>query len=288
MISSMTGFSARSLSLAHCSLSLEIRSVNQRYLEISFRLPDELRSLEPPLRELLGKHLSRGKVEFRASLAMLPGAAFDSGIDDCALETLMSMAQQARLAHPTLAPLSLGEVLRWPGILHTHQEDATTLRAAVLSAAAEAVDELCANRRREGKTLADYLSGRCNTMTQIIRQLREHLPALLQTQQSRLIERARNVLDELTPERLGQELALLVQRADVDEELSRLEAHLAETTRILRQGGVTGKRLDFLMQELNREANTLASKSLALETTQAAIELKVLIEQMREQVQNIE
>ena len=284
----MTGFSARSLALAQASLTLEFRSVNQRYLEIGFRLPDELRSLEPAIRELIQRRIARGKVECRMSLAAVAVTRSSNGLNGNLLETLRQWQIHVRQALPDAAALSVGEILRWPGMLEEADLSAPELHGHILAEAALGMDELVASREREGARLRDFVIARVEAMETLLAQLRPRLPALLAQHEERLAAKLSEALGEEHPERLAQELALFLQKIDVEEELARLETHLQEVRRVLGKGGAAGKRLDFLMQELHREANTLGSKSVALETTRAAMEFKVLIEQMREQVQNIE
>ena len=288
MIHSMTGFAARSLPLTPANLALEFRSVNQRYLEIGFRVPDELRALEPALRELIQRRITRGKVECRMSVAATTLTRSTNGLNADLLETLRHWQTQVRQAVPDAAALSVGEILRWPGMQEEANLSAPDLHGRILAEAALAVDELAASRGREGAKLADFILARLEAMEALLGELRPRLPVLLRQHEERLSAKLKEALGEDYPERLAQELALFLQKIDVEEELARLAAHLQEVRRVLGQGGAAGKRLDFLMQELHREANTLGSKSAALETTRAAMELKVLIEQMREQVQNIE
>ena len=288
MIYSMTGFAARTLPLAQAGLALEIRSVNQRYLEISFRLPDELRVLEAALRELIQQHLVRGKVECRMSLAAAAGIRSSNGLNADLLEALRQWQAQAKRALPDAAPLSVGEVLRWPGMLEEANLAAPDLHGRILAQAALALAELVASRQREGSKLRDFILARVAAAEVLLADLKPRLPGLLAQHEERLAAKLREALGEDRPERLAQELAIFLQKIDVEEELSRLAAHLQEVRRVLDKGGAVGKRLDFLMQELHREANTLGAKSAALESSRASLELKVLVEQMREQVQNIE
>ncbi len=288
MIQSMTGFAARSLPLMPANLTLELRSVNQRYLEIAFRLPDELRVLEPALRELIQKRIARGKVECRMGLAAPAVTRSSNGLNADLLESLRRWQAQVRQALPEAAALSVGEVLGWPGMQEEANLAAPELHARILAEAALAADELAASREREGGKLTAFLLDRVASAEAMLRELGPRLPLLLRQHEERLAAKLMEALGEEHPERLAQELALFLQKIDVAEELARLEAHLQEVRRVLDKGGAAGKRLDFLMQELHREANTLGSKSVGLETTRAAMELKVLIEQMREQVQNIE
>lgn len=284
----MTGFAARSLNLDHASVNIDLRSVNQRFLELHFRLADELRSLEPQLRELLNQGLARGKVECRINLSLLPVATLDNGLNPAILERLAQWQDDVLERLPGAAPLSVNEVLRWPGAVQTATLSQETLNEAVLAGVRETLDELLESRRREGAKLKQHIHERLAAAEAQVASLQPLLPALAAAQRERLAERLRDALGEAGHERLAQEVALATQKADIDEEVSRLSTHFAEVRRVLDQTGAVGKRLDFLMQELHREANTLGSKSVAAETSRVSLELKVLIEQMREQVQNIE
>jgi uncharacterized protein (TIGR00255 family) len=288
MTASMTGFAAHSINIDHTGINIDLRSVNQRYLELHFRLADELRSLEPQIRELINQRLARGKVECRISLTVLPAAALDNGLNPAILERLTNWQTDVLQRLPGSAPLSVNDILRWPGAVQTAALSQDTLNAAALAGVRDALDELVASRRREGARLKQHILERLAGCEAQIAGLQPLLPALLAAQREKLGERLRDALGETGHERLAQEIALAAQKADIDEELSRLATHFDEVRRVLNQTGAVGKRLDFLMQELHREANTLGSKSVAVETSRVSLELKVLIEQMREQVQNIE
>ena len=288
MTASMTGFAARSLNLDHASVNVDLRSVNQRFLELHFRLADEFRPLEPQLRELLNQRLARGKVECRISLTVLPTATQDNGLNPAILERLALWQDDVLERLPGSAPLSVNEILRWPGAVQTATLSQEALNEAVLAGMRETLDELVESRLREGAKLRQHILDRLAAAEAQVAGLQPLLPALAAAQREKLAERLRDALGEAGHERLAQEVALAAQKADIDEEISRLTTHFAEVRRVLNQAGAVGKRLDFLMQELHREANTLGSKSVAAETSRASLELKVLIEQMREQVQNIE
>jgi uncharacterized protein (TIGR00255 family) len=288
MTASMTGFAARSLNLEHASVSIDLRSVNQRYLELHFRLADEFRPLEPQLRELIQQRLARGKVECRISLNQLPAASMDNGLNPAILERLAQWQDDVFERLPGAAPLSVNEVLRWPGAVQTAMLSQDALNEATLAAMRETLDELVESRQREGAKLKRHILDRLAAAEAQVADLQPLLPELAAAQRDKLAERLRDALGETGHERLAQEVALATQKADIDEECSRLATHFAEVRRVLGQAGAIGKRLDFLMQELHREANTLGSKSVAVETSRVSLELKVLIEQMREQVQNIE
>ncbi len=288
MTASMTGFAARSLNLDHISVTIDLRSVNQRYLELHFRLADEFRPLEPQLRELINQRLARGKVECRINLVQLPVATQDNGLNPAILERLAQWQDDVLERLPGAAPLSVNEVLRWPGAVQTGTLSQDALNEATLAALRETLDELVESRQREGAKLKQHILERLAAAEAQVAGLQPLLPVLAATQREKLAERLRDALGESGHERLAQEVALAAQKADIDEECSRLTTHFAEVRRVLDQRGAIGKRLDFLMQELHREANTLGSKSVAVETSRVSLELKVLIEQMREQVQNIE
>ncbi|MCA1926675.1 MAG: YicC family protein [Thiobacillus sp.] len=288
MTASMTGFAAHSFNLEHASVSVDLRSINQRYLELHFRLTDEVRALEPQLRELLQQRLARGKVECRVGIVPLAAASQDNGPNPAILECLAQWQTVVRARLPDAAPFSVNEILRWPGALPPATQSQDSLFEATLAAMQTALDELVASRRREGAKLRQHILDRLAAAEAQVAALKPLLPALAAAQQDRLATRLRESLGDAGHERLAQELALIVQKLDIDEEVSRLETHFSEVRRVLDQPGAVGKRLDFLMQELHREANTLGSKSAAVETSRTSLELKVLIEQMREQVQNIE
>lgn len=282
----MTGYALASAEHPRGALSLELRSVNSRFLDLQFRVPEELRALEPLLREALAARVSRGKVDCRLSFAGGAGAA--QALDPAALDGLRQLQAAARRAFADAAPMSVGDVLRWPGVLREAELDGDELRTRVGVLAARAVDELCAAREREGAKLASILAERVAEMRKRVAQVAPLVPAANAAYQARLAERLREALGTADDERMRAELAVFAVKTDVEEELQRLGAHLSEVERVLTAGGAAGKRLDFLAQELNREANTLASKAATREIADCALELKLLIEQVREQVQNIE
>ena len=288
MTTSMTGFAAHSLNLDHASVNIDLRSVNQRYLELHFRLADEFRALEPQLRELIQQRLARGKVECRINLIALPAASQDNGLNPAILERLALWQRDVMQRVPNSTPLSVNEILRWPGAVPAATLSQDALNQAALEGARATLDELVASRQREGAKLKQHILDRLGAAETQVAGLQPLLPTLVAAQREKLAERLRDALGEAGHERLAQEVALAAQKADIDEELSRLTAHFSEVRRVLDQHGAVGKRLDFLMQELHREANTLGAKSAAIETSRVALELKVLIEQMREQVQNLE
>ncbi len=285
---SMTGFSRQDAKLDWGALTWEIRSVNHRYLEPHFRLPETLRALEQPLRDRVRKQLHRGKLE--ATLHLQTGQGNDSelGIDLHMAQQIANAALQINDLLTDAAPISALELLKWPGVIQNQEMDADKVSAEILDLFDSALGQLLANRSREGAELKRFVEQRLDAVSVQVDTVRKLMPDILQNQREKLRSRLEEMSVELDQDRLEQEIVLLAQKADVDEELDRLETHVAEVRRTLSQKGAIGRRLDFLMQELNREANTLSSKSIVSETTQAAVELKVLIEQMREQIQNIE
>ncbi len=282
----MTGYALAAAEHPRGALSLELKAVNSRFLDLQFRVAEELRALEPLLREAITARVARGKLECRLSFA--PGAAGVQSLDAAALESLRRVAGQAQQAFPQAGPLRLGDVLRWPGVLAGSALDAGELRSAVSALAGRVVDELCAARAREGAKLAAMVAGRVAGMRARLAEIRPLVPEANAAYQARLAERLREAVGTADDERIRAELAVFAVKTDVEEELQRLAAHVDEVDRTLAKGGAAGKRLDFLAQELNREANTLASKAASQRVADGALELKLLIEQMREQVQNIE
>ncbi|MDD3352897.1 YicC/YloC family endoribonuclease [Zoogloea sp.] len=288
MIHSMTGYAVQTRDLGPVALHLELRSVNSRYLDLAFRINDDLRQAEPMLREAITGRLGRGKVECRFNLQAKDSAPRDIAINGAVLNQLKA-AQAAVLAgFPQAASLSVGEVLRWPGILADDSVTFESMQADIAATIAAALDELVASRRREGEKLAEMIRGRIARMRELVTTVQPRVPALVAEYQEKLANRLRDAAATLDDDRIRLEVGLFAQRVDVAEELSRLSTHLDEVERILKAGGSAGKRLDFLMQELNREANTLGSKAMAADMTAIAVELKLAIEQMREQVQNVE
>lgn len=290
MTASMTAFARRETATPWGGLTWELRAVNHRYLELSLKLPDELRAIEPAVREQLGKRLGRGKVDCLLRLSAREGA--DAVLDEDMVARLVALALKtqgvAAAAGGTVTPWRMVDLLRWPGVFKSAAVDAEALHKAALALLAAALGELDATRLREGAQLAAILRQRLDGMEEIAARVRALLPEVRQNFRERLLARLQDVRAELDPARVEQELLLFAQKTDVDEELDRLVMHLNEVRRVLDDKGQVGRRLDFLMQELNREANTLGSKSVAAETSRVSLELKVLIEQMREQVQNLE
>ncbi len=266
----------------------ELRSVNHRYLELFVRLPEELRSLEPLVREHVGKQLARGKVD--CSLRFVPGSGNDGAlrVNTTLARRLLRATEELESLLGTGARPKPWDLLRWPGVLEAETQDLTPVQERAANLLDQALENLVAVRRREGERLSEIVGERCRALQVLVVQARERIPLVLDEVRARIRARLEEVVTELDPTRVEQEMVLLAQRLDVDEEMERLGAHLDEVLRVLAKGGAKGRRLDFLMQELNREANTLASKSSDVEITRIGVEMKVLIEQMREQVQNIE
>lgn len=291
MPSSMTGFARKEAQCEWGTLVWEIRSVNHRYLEPHFRIPDTLRELEPKLRDSLRKLIHRGKIE--ASFHLQPASNSQTTEQTLCLnrplvQQLAQAIEQVELQIPSSAPVNPMEILRWPGVIIERELDRDALLERALDVFEATVSNLIEHRQREGEELKNLIEQRLACVSEQVASVRQLLPTILQNQRTRLLEKLETVKADLDNDRLEQEMVLLAQKADVDEELDRLNTHVSEVSRTLNQKGGIGRRLDFLMQELNREANTLSSKSIVSETTQAAVELKVLIEQMREQIQNIE
>jgi uncharacterized protein (TIGR00255 family) len=284
----MTGYAAASTDSPRGTLTLELRSVNSRYLDLQFRIAEELRAAEPWLRELFGARLARGKLDCRVALGPEAAQARARALNPVALAELGRLAEEARRAFPAAAPLQLADVLRWPGVLAEPAADEQGTRAALEALAHRVLEELCAARAREGARLAAIVRERAAAMRQRLAEVAPLVPEAVAAYQAKLAERLREALGSGDDERARSELALFAAKSDVDEELTRLAAHLDEVERTLARGGAVGKRLDFLAQELNREANTLAAKAAGLRVSDCALELRLLIEQVREQVQNIE
>ena len=288
MIASMTGFARREATGAWGTLVCELRSVNHRFLEAGLRLPDELRVAEGELRTRLAKQLRRGKVDCSINYRRPAGSAGALEIDSGALERLLAAVQLVARTMPQAAAVNALDVLRWPGVVRDESAVGDELLAAAYAVFGATLDELVAARAREGVRLRELLEQRCTGLETLVADVRARLPEVQARMRARLEERLAELAASADPERLEQELAILLQRLDVDEELERLSGHIAEVRRVIGGNEPAGRRLDFLMQELNREANTLSSKSQDLETTRSAVDMKVLIEQMREQVQNAE
>jgi uncharacterized protein (TIGR00255 family) len=287
MIASMTGFARSELTGPFGTLVCEIRSVNHRFLDATLRLPDSCRGLEPELRQLLSRELKRGKVDCTLQQrACEPGSSLE--IDQEALQRLLAQVTQLSALLPQCAQVDVIELLRFPGILRQDSADSEVVFEAARKLFADSVGELARARAREGERLAGLIRQRCETLGSVVAQVRARLPEVQARIRARFAERLKELGANVDRDRFEQEVLLMLQRFDVAEELDRLDGHIEETAHALAAGDPAGRRLDFLMQEFNREANTLSSKSQDLETTRSAVEMKVLIEQMREQVQNIE
>jgi uncharacterized protein (TIGR00255 family) len=288
MIRSMTGFARRERQEAWGTLICELRTVNHRYLEISLRLPDELKALDNEIRQTIGGQLRRGKVDANLYLKSTPGARRSLELDSALLEELLRRATDVRAQVRDSAPLDVLDMLRWPGIVREAELDVAPIQSAALELLRESLKELNDTRDREGARIRELILARCASMRTNVQTVKGRLPEVSRRLRERIVEKISQLGVTPDQERLEQELVLYAQRMDVDEELDRLEGHLIEVTNVLDSSEPAGRRLDFLMQELNREANTLSSKSQDVETTRAAVDMKVMIEQMREQVQNIE
>ncbi len=288
MILSMTGFASTTREFPGGLLSIELRAVNHRYLDVQMRLPEELRIIEPQLRELIGGRVTRGKVECRIGLNQTDNDTPQLELNRDTVQRLLAISAEVRELAPQVRDLGMGELLRWPGVLKSNSLAPEVLHQLCLDGLNAVLGDFRDTRGREGSKLAQVLQDRISGMDRIIADVKPRLPVILEAYRTRLAARLQEALGNVDDDRIKQEFALFAQKIDVDEELERLTTHLAEVRRILKTGGQVGKRLDFLMQELNREANTLGSKSVSTETTQASVELKVLIEQMREQIQNVE
>ncbi|TCK16454.1 YicC/YloC family endoribonuclease [Marinobacterium mangrovicola] len=287
MTRSMTAFARQEAHRAWGTLTWEIRSVNHRYLEPHLRLPETLRDLEGKVREKLRNGLSRGKVE--CTLRFIPEAAAQTfSVDESRACDLIAAAAQVRGLMPDSAPLDTFQVLGWPGVLRETEVDMAEVKKDALTLFDAALQDLASGREREGQELNQLVNQRLDSISEIVAEVRSLMPKILEAQRESIRAKIADVSVEIDPSRLEQEIVMIAQRADVDEEMDRLDTHVQEVRRVLGQKGPIGRRLDFLMQELNREANTLSSKSIVAATTQRAVELKVLIEQMREQIQNIE
>ena len=288
MIFSMTGFASTTRELAVATLNIELRSVNHRYLDLQFRLPEDLRPLEPGLRELIVARLQRGKVECRIGLNPLPNAENPLELNVEVLKQLRALSEKLRLAWPSVPGLTAADILRWPGMLAADTPSLDETRVVCHEALHDVLEDFTESRAREGEKLKAVLLERVAAMEQRVATVAPRMPQIVAAFQEKLATRLREAMAANDDERVRQEITLFANRIDVDEELSRLVTHFSEIKRVLGAGGAVGKRLDFLMQELNREANTLGSKSVDVEVTKVSLDLKLLIEQMREQIQNIE
>ena len=288
MVYSMTAFSRQQLEHEWGSLTWEIRSVNHRYLEPSVRLPENFRSLENPIRRQLREKLYRGKIECLLRFRTVEANQIDWQLN---LDLISQLTKANLEINNNIGgdyKLSSLDILKWPGVISDQSIDEEIFNKEAMGLFEKALDDLIVVREREGASLKDAILKRIASIQRIIDSIQAKMPSIIQKQKENLLNKLEEIKAEFEPIRLEQEITLLAQKADVDEELDRLNSHLQEAKRVLDSDGQIGRRLDFLMQELNREANTLSSKSIVVETTQSAVELKVLIEQMREQIQNIE
>jgi uncharacterized protein (TIGR00255 family) len=288
MIQSMTGYAVAAADTVHGKLGVELRSVNSRFLDLQFKVVDELRAHEALLRDQLSARIARGKIDCRMYFVSEGAAALPTTLDRGAVEGLARLAAEARRAVPEAAPLRVADILHWPGVLGQRALDEAELRATVAQVCGRALDDLVAARKREGAKLAAAIRQRVGEMRRRLADVAPLVPQALAAYQDRLAQRLREAVGTLDDERIRTEVAAFGMKIDVDEEITRLVTHLDEVEQTLDKGGTIGKRLDFLAQELNREANTLASKAASPRISDCALELKLLIEQMREQVQNIE
>jgi len=290
MIKSMTAYAREELKLEDASMSWEIRSVNHRYLEPFIRLPEDFRFMEGDVREALKRYLQRGKLEVNFNISTSDGGNTNQQVNQESLDKVASLCSDVQKSFPDLRNVSPLEVLKWPGVLDTPSTDVEALAEKSIALLNDTLEDLVAAREREGEKLREALAERITAMDEIVIIVRQRMPEILQKVKDRLLNRFEELKLQVDNDRIEQEMVMVTQRSDVEEELKRLETHLSEVSRIInsKDKKPVGRRLDFLMQELNREANTLCSKSMDTDTTKAGIDLKVYIEQMREQVQNIE
>jgi uncharacterized protein (TIGR00255 family) len=288
MIYSMTGFASVAAELENGSLSLELRSVNSRYLDLQLRMPDEMRTQEPALREAIAAQISRGKVECRINFSARQSAQNPARLNPSLVRQLGLWSAQVREVLPNAGELSVADVLRWNGVLESAATSTEMLHTALQALLQQSLKDFSAARQREGEKLKAFLLERVTQIEALRIAVAPRIPDAIAAYEAKLRTRFLEALGSQDDERVRQEITLYASKIDVDEELSRLQTHLAEMQRVLSKGGAVGKRLDFLMQELHREANTLGSKSVDAEVSRTAMEIKILIEQMREQIQNIE
>ncbi|MFB9136376.1 YicC family protein [Vibrio sp. AK197] len=288
MIYSMTAYARKEVKSEWGSAIWEIRSVNQRYLETYFRLPEQFRGIEPVLRERFRKRLARGKVECSLRFEANPAANTELSINAPLAEQVIKAANQVMSMTGELSRINPFQVMQWPGVMESSEQDLDTINKDLLTAFDDALSEFIEARGREGDNMKALIEARLESINQEVVKVRARMPEILEWQRERLTTKFEDAKIELDSTRVEQELILLAQKSDVAEELDRLDSHVKETRNILNKGGACGRRLDFMMQEFNRESNTLASKSISADITASGVELKVLIEQMREQIQNIE
>ena len=288
MIYSMTAYARKEVKGEWGSAVWEIRSVNQRYLETYFRLPEQFRGLEPVLRERFRKRLARGKVECALRFEANPAAKGELSINETLANQVINAAKQVMTMTGDDNRLNPFQIMNWPGVMETSEQDMDAINKDLLTAFDDAVSEFIEARGREGDNMKALIEQRLSAITEEVIKVRARMPEIIEWQRERLFSKFEEAKVELDPSRVEQELILLAQKSDVAEELDRLDSHVKEANNILKKGGACGRRLDFMMQEFNRESNTLASKSISTDITASGVELKVLIEQMREQIQNIE
>jgi uncharacterized protein (TIGR00255 family) len=288
MVLSMTGYASQEYNTANGVLLVELRSVNHRYLELQLKLDDNLRAFEATVRELIQAKLGRGKVDCRLSLVRNIAADSTSQLNHTVLQQIAESAKTAAQYFPHTQPVNMLEILQMPGVLTTAALDSDAIEADLKATLNTVLDDLIAAKAREGEKLKTIILARLQEIEHLVAKVKPMMPNLIKQYQEKLTVKLNEATNSNDDERVRQEIVLFAQRIDVDEELVRLTSHIEEVKRILNATAAAGKRLDFLMQEMNREANTLGSKSVAIETSQISMELKVLIEQMREQIQNIE
>ena len=288
MARSMTAFARQEVVKDWGSMTLELRSVNHRYLDVSLRMPEDFRNLESKIREKISAKLARGKVEVGLRFSRTETSGGEIIIDKELVQQIVNAGRE--IDHILYNPQAVSslEVLRWPGVIKTPELDSSELSSALFELLDATLDDLMEGRAREGEKLAELIQQRCQSISDVIVEVKKRLPEIMQIWREKLLKRMQDASVEVDENRVEQELVILAQKTDVDEELDRLVTHVAEVERVLKDQKPIGRRLDFLMQELNREANTLGSKSIDTETTKASVDLKVFIEQMREQIQNIE
>ncbi|MBY7668133.1 MULTISPECIES: YicC/YloC family endoribonuclease [Vibrio] len=288
MIYSMTAYARKEVKGDWGTAVWEIRSVNQRYLETYFRLPEQFRSLEPVLRERFRQRLARGKVECHLRYEANPAAKSELNINEALANQVIKAANQVMHMTGELSRINPFQIMQWPGVMETPEQDMDSINKALLAGFDDAIIEFIDARGREGDNMKALIEQRLTAISEEVVKVRARMPEILQWQRERLLTKFEEAKIELDATRVEQELILLAQKSDVAEELDRLDSHVKEARNVLKKGGSCGRKLDFMMQEFNRESNTLASKSISTDITASGVELKVLIEQMREQIQNIE
>ena len=288
MTHSMTAFARQESSTESYVLAWEMRSVNHRYLEINIRVPDSLRSIENSIRGAIRSNFTRGKIECHLRYQITENSSSSIKIDTQLVSNLLSATEQIKILSEETSPLGMSEILKWPGVIIDNDSDSLALESDAISLFKKTMEDLKTSRAREGKELGSFIQARSHSVLEIIAKTRELMPQILTRERNQLLEKISKLKIDVDSSRLEAEIVLLTQKADIEEELDRLHTHITEVQRVLTLKESKGRRLDFLMQELNREANTLSSKSIVIETTRSAVDLKVLIEQMREQIQNVE